>query len=90
MRISRVLIISLIATIISGCAGNDLVEPLCYPLKPVVEDISRAEQLQIKHISEDLLRRIGTNDKKLKEFIRLMMELTDSHNKQFEATCTGE
>jgi hypothetical protein len=88
MKISRVLIICLIATITSGCAGNDLVEPLCYPLKPVLEDITPQEQMDIRaYVGADVLRRIGWNDKQLKEYIRLMVELTDSHNQQFEATC---
>jgi len=93
MTSSRVLITCLILAIGGsswGCAANDLVEPLCYPIKPTLYDITLEEQRQIKAINPHLLARIGINDKVLKDYISLMIELTVSHNEQFEATCEGE
>ena len=77
----------LIATITSGCAGNQLTLPLCLDDRPPLEDITVVEQLQIKEISEDLLRRVAVNDANLKSWVSTTERLTATHNEQFEAEC---
>ena len=84
----RVLITLTILTITSGCATTEqFIEPLCYSERPILEPITVDEQLSIRAISADLLRRISVNDLKLKGRIALMEAMTDAHNEQFEAEC---
>lgn len=87
MKISKVLIILLIATSVSACATNKFIEPLCLPEGPVLEDISIEEQRAIRAINTDLLRRIANNDGSLKAHISTIERITVAHNEQFEAEC---
>ena len=74
-----------------GCASNDLVEPLCLPDWPQLEDITIAEQLEIRaYVGEDVLRRVVTNDTKQQNYIELVDDLVYAHNEQFEASCDIE
>lgn len=82
MKSLKVLAILAILTIGSGCAWRQIPEPpLCKEPRPVLEDISREEQLTIRNqISEDLLRRVSENDKKLKESLAAYEKIIDAHD----------
>ena len=88
----KVLTICLILTISSGCSlfKDRLIEPLCLPDRPELESISIEEQTSIKHISPDLLRRVGENDLKLKSYIRTVDAVVSVHNEQFKVKCFGD
>ena len=81
----KVLTIFLIATITSGCA-NTLVEPLCLPERPVLQDISIEEQIEI---NPHTLLKVAENDLKLKSHVRRIERITEAHNEQFKAKCFG-
>ena len=77
----------LILTITSGCAGNQLTLPLCLPDRPVLEPVTIIEQMAIRDISKDLLRRVSLNDLYLKAWLTTVEGITEAHNEQFEAEC---
>ena len=78
----RLVLCTLFLAMVSGCATPYPVEaPICLPSRYVLEDISVSEQFEIREkISEDLLRRIGTNDTTLKSQIRLLEGLIQAHD----------
>ncbi len=79
------------ASVSVGCASNDLVEPLCLPDWPALEDITVAEQLEIRaYVGKDVLRRVTENDAKQQSYIELVDDLVYVHNEQFEASCDIE
>jgi hypothetical protein len=82
LKISKVLTTLAILTISSGCATSIPVEgPLCLPTRPVLEEITRQEQLDIRdQVSADVLRRIGTNDLSLKSHIRVLEGTIRAHD----------
>ncbi len=74
-----------------GCASNDLIEPLCLPDWPALEDITLAEQMDIRaYVGKDVLRKVVHNDTKQQNYIELVDDLVYAHNEQFEATCDIE
>lgn len=82
----QALTILLIATTSSGCGllRNNVMEPLCLPDRPSLENISIVEQ---SDINAQTLRKIADNDRKLKAHVRVTERLVEEHNKQFKAEC---
>jgi hypothetical protein len=80
-RVLPLLCVSLLL-FLGGCATSLPPEgPICVPERPVLENISVQEQLDIRdNVSEDLLRRIGTNDTTLKGHIRLLERMILAHD----------
>ena len=87
----RVLTISLIVMISSGCSffKNDLVEPLCLPLRPILEDISVEQQRKLKAADEAAFTSVVLNDISLKAHIVVIETIVGVHNEQFTASCDG-
>ena len=85
----KVLTTLLIAMTFSGCSlfKDNLIEPLCLPSRPVLEDISIDEQRSIERTT---LRKLATNDAKLKSHINTIERITGVHNEQFKVNCTGD
>jgi len=80
LRTSKVWTISAILIITSGCCTIPVEPPICLPDRPVLEPITREEQLLIKNIDEDLLRRIGSNDAALKGYIKEVEGYVQAHD----------
>jgi len=87
MKISKVLTILAILTISSvsllGCATHFPVEtPICVPLREfVLQPLTVAEQLAIKRLDGGVtLRKIATNDAKLKVQIVILERVIDAHD----------
>ena len=68
IKILKVLTIFLILTIGTACSTLPTTVAFCHPERPALEDITREEQIAIKNISSDLLRKVGENDLKLKSY----------------------
>jgi len=81
----------ILASVSAGCASNDLIEPLCLPDWPQLEDITVHEQRDIKNmVGKDTLRKVVVNDAKQQGYIELVDDLVYTHNEQFEASCDIE
>jgi hypothetical protein len=87
IKIIKVLILLPILMIGSGCATPTYFQPFCLEDYPRLEDVTVEEQLSIRDIDPDLLRRLGENNMKLKLYIKEVGLLADAHNEQFEAEC---
>ena len=88
MKILRVLILSLIVTIISGCATKiKYVEPLCLSLQPVLSDILVSDQLLMRDASMEGFTLLAFNDAELKSWVAETKRIVAIHNEQFKATC---
>jgi hypothetical protein len=90
MRTLKGLTILLIVTIgISGCSlfKDRVREPLCLPARPVLDDISREEQIEMWSVNRDVWTKVAINDTRLKTHISTIEEITEAHNGQFKATC---
>ena len=83
MKTLKVLTTLLILTSTSGCA-NKYIQPLCLPHRPTLERITIEEQLEVP---PQILRKVGTNDSKLKEWVVTVERITEAHNEQFKAEC---
>jgi hypothetical protein len=79
----------LIATTISGCSlfKDNLVEPLCLPSRPVLQDVSIEQQRTLKDADSEAFSIVATNDLLLKQHIVTIEAITDVHNNQFKAKC---
>lgn len=67
--------------VLTGCATTLPVEPpLCLPQRPILEDVSVAEQLAIRAIHPDLLRRVASNDAALKSQVRTLEGIIVAHD----------
>ena len=82
----KALTILLIVTTFSGCSlfNNALVEPLCLPERPVLEDLSINEQ---SRIPSEILGKVGGNDLALKGHLVTIERIVETHNEQFKAQC---
>lgn len=90
MRTLKVLTTLVIVTTgISGCGlfKDRIREPLCLPARPVLEDISREEQIEMWSVNRDTWTKVAINDTRLKSHIKAIEEITEAHNGQFKAEC---
>lgn len=87
----KVLTTLLIVTTISGCGlfKDRVREPLCLPARPVLEDISVQEQVDLFSVNRDAMLKVATNDARLKNHIQTIEEITEAHNEQFKAKCAN-
>lgn len=86
MKVLTILVILTTLMLGSGCA-NTIIEPLCLPAPPALYPISIEEQIEVP---PSILIKVGTNDKRLKSWIKTTTRITDEHNKQFKAKCYEE
>lgn len=82
-----ILVILMIGT--SGCSlfKDRVREPLCLPSRPVLEEISREEQIEVWSVNKDTWMKVAINDERLKNHIKTIEGITEAHNKQFKAQC---
>jgi hypothetical protein len=79
----KVLIISIVLTIGSGCSVTIPIEPpLCLPERPVLVEVTLDEQ---QAISRDTLRKIGLNDLALKQYARQLEARISTHDEPLDA-----
>jgi hypothetical protein len=74
---------------ISGCGlfRNNLVEPLCLEARPLLQDVTIADQRLMKEASEQGFEIVVLNDRALKDWIVGTEKIVEAHNEQFKATC---
>lgn len=82
----KVLTIFLILTIgsLTGCAATPPYAPLCTPDRPNLESISVPEQQQIE---PEVLRKLASNDLRLKSHIKTLEDLIKAHNELYGVEC---
>lgn len=81
MKTLKGLIILTILMIGSGCVTTPPEPPLCLPERPVLVEVTLDEQ---RAIDTDTLRKIGTNDLRLKEYARLLEERIRVHDEALD------
>lgn len=81
---TKTLVVMTIGSILVGCCGQPVQEPLCLPARPVLEPVTVAEQMEIP---PQTVAKLSRNEGKLKSHVRTIERITEEHNKQFDARC---
>lgn len=88
-RLLKILTISLIMMVGSGCATKPLYQPFCISSddRPVLEDVSNQEKFDLHLANPEALEKLAINDARLKNHIETIEAAASEHNKQFKAKC---
>lgn len=87
LKILRILTICSMIAIGSGCAANDLVEPICLPDRPELPTVSNEEKIELWSVNSETVQKLAIREARLKNHIETIEELADAHNQQFKAAC---
>lgn len=79
--LTTILLSVALTILLSGCQSLPVESPICVPHRPVLVDLSVAEQLSIREeTGVATLLTIATNDATLKSRVRLLEGLIEAHD----------
>ena len=73
----------------SGCSlfKHSIIQPLCLPERPQLVEVTNEQKYQLYLAEPTALEALAVKDLRLKSHIETLEEITEIHNKQFEAKC---